>query len=474
MEYLREDESFHEAAIGEDLRKMVSEWIPRKFYEMRHSLWHCYFNKKRTFGNYNSSVAEAENWVLKTCEGGPRGNQSLDRSFRATESQSTSRRRIEERKQMAAFESVPTNKEERERTVLELMRYCNLLLHDQYDMAQYYVIIATDDPNVFLVKRRYKRPVGTASKEKRNASHKSRLRERTKWIVPDFERTRTIRISVIDGMRVATCDCNHHAEHGLCCRHIYKLVGRAPIATDAVVRWWSKYTFYMSRDHLRIGQILMKHRDIDSLSGVPLCVPCLPIIEARATMPFSYFTRSLHRLYLRPSYWTNQRREIAEQLYVKPGTASWQVRQSRPNMLTFFHHSQEARADMESQDTAGIPSDGESTSDEDSNNGCGKEDPYHVMTQRVGQMARYCKTHDWKEIVEKHMASLEVALMKRCAEESGVKQTSENTDAKGMLSFPEDTKKPANATRKRKMGEAKSRSKSYKRAQATKQKKQNK
>ena len=61
------------------------------------------------------------------------------------------------------------------------------------------------------------------------------------FVVPEYMRTRQVRL--VEGERSSywQCDCCCFEDMSHCCRHIYAVIGRRPLAADAGLRWFTSY-----------------------------------------------------------------------------------------------------------------------------------------------------------------------------------------------------------------------------------------
>ena len=70
-----------------------------------------------------------------------------------------------------------------------------------------------------------------------------------KYIIPRFERTRVVKlVQMPDGTWVLVCSCRLLKTRGHACRHVYKVLKRHPVLSDANVRWQNGYCQHYGRN----------------------------------------------------------------------------------------------------------------------------------------------------------------------------------------------------------------------------------
>ena len=125
-----------------------------------------------------------------------------------------------------------------------------------------------------------------------------------KHVIPRFENTRRVKIQDLPGGEyVLVCDCKIFTKYGHGCRHVYRLLKRRPLITDARVRWYNGYAL-----HYGINKELSDHylylRDSFEIPGVPISKAEFDDIDqsmqiGEGDAPREYFMSSLDKLKLR-------------------------------------------------------------------------------------------------------------------------------------------------------------------------------
>ncbi len=142
-------------------------------------------------------------------------------------------------------------------------------------------------------------------------SYKQMLKERMKFVIPRFQRTRTV--SVVEGQqtgeKIIFCDCPFFAQYGLACRHIYKVISRHPRVEDALPRWLIAFIHYYGRN-AEMSQKFVHLCESSDKRGVTLSAADWSRISEEyavgdgSKMPLEYFSCSLGKMRLcEPNYW---------------------------------------------------------------------------------------------------------------------------------------------------------------------------
>ena len=138
-QYLQENQDQHEGVLDDATRDILKDFQKDHFHSVRRHLYHHFFIWRMTLGNYNSSVVEAENRVLKHHCQGVAPYMGIDEGFTAVNGVSDKRRRRHKRKEVAAFVGTETRPEDRAKVVRELVDHCNKLLQRECDLSENYV-----------------------------------------------------------------------------------------------------------------------------------------------------------------------------------------------------------------------------------------------------------------------------------------------------------------------------------------------
>ena len=119
-------------------------------------------------------------------------------------------------------------------------------------------------------------------------------------VIPRFERTVPVELRIIPG---SDCDekmlvCTRcFKKTGYACKHIYKLLGRYPVLTDALIRWRKSYAHYYGVDG-EMSSLFLRLRDLYELPGVMISEEEIDALNEAypvgfAEAPEQYFLRSV-------------------------------------------------------------------------------------------------------------------------------------------------------------------------------------
>lgn len=336
LEYLEEDESLHNGTLGESLRqKFMEEYLTRSFHPQRGSLYAYNFKDLQGLDESTSNLVEGTNSGMKRSEEGPRPKDSIDRSkTKITKMQNKKSGRV---RRQIAFEhtSVPGKVSDQDRSVAKLTSYANKMVWTQYDHSQNMKCFRSGEWE-FLVKHSLDQDGGQSNleEEDRTLSRKERASYRCKHFIPRFERTRVVKLVLetsthMPQQLVMKCSCNLWQTHGYCCRHIYALLDRTPVETDAKIRWWNVYYHAYGQDGREsISAKLHFTRKHGTPSGVPLTfhdnqnLLQWPLPNTQEPVP-DFFASTLHTIKLRhPSYWSYRERRDTEGNTLPPETGN--------------------------------------------------------------------------------------------------------------------------------------------------------
>ena len=319
-EYLDEDEDKHDGALGDTLHdKFKEDYLTKSFHPQRDSLFAHNFKDKQCQDESTSNLVEGTNSGMKRSEEGPRPKDSINRS-------KTKMTRMQDKKMAKALRQVafdhtsaPAKDSDQERSVPKLTLHANDLVWKQNDLSKNMLRHRSGEAK-FLVKHR--REEDELEKEHPNMTKKERIHCRCRRYIPRFEKTHIVKLvqessSEMVQQLVLQCSCNLWWTHGHCCRHIYAILQRDPVETDAKIRWWNIfYHAYGRPGREEISRKLHHIRKHGTPSGVPLtpedCQKILDWPSDSETIP-PFFSSTLASPRLRhPSYWTLRQRQDAQ------------------------------------------------------------------------------------------------------------------------------------------------------------------
>ena len=314
--YLDEDASTHNGQLTDTMLELTKSFVRQKFQEHRQRLYHCYFFQIPSFDNSTSSVNESENHSLKYSAAGPKACDSVDQSLERITHLQEKRSKRKQQQAAIVMNSRPVNKFHRENQLSDLTGHANKLIKDEVGHRDKYNIFvgrpqSPDTLRIYYLRRkRDSHAENVVCRENPASPIPDRVSARVAWFVPAFERTRVIRIVKEHGVYVANCSCMTYHRKGHCCRHVYAVLTRKPLYTDAHIRYWNIYEFRYKGADKDLTNKLKAIRDGTKLSGVRIELSDL-IIEAVGDKPWSWFNESLNRPLLRgPSYWTERQLPI--------------------------------------------------------------------------------------------------------------------------------------------------------------------
>lgn len=305
-EYMEEDEeSLHRGELGESLRARFKKFLSKSFFSQSVKLlahhYHTVFGHEMT----TSNPSESENSSLKTSTGGPKPQDSIDVAQDKIDKLHHRRIGRQDRQTAVDLSSTMANKDIRNSSVVGVTVHCSTKLQRQYEESENYLVYQQTS-GLFYVKRQGydDTDYSTMPLEHIRQTEDERIKHRANWIIPRFERTRTVTVDRTGDNVVIACSCHMYTRNQICCRHIYSLLTRRPCVTDAGVRWWNVYSAYYGRR----GQIdnHLKSLLASQPNGVPVKVGDLRVIDNTSIqVPFAYFSRSLNRVKMvEANYWT--------------------------------------------------------------------------------------------------------------------------------------------------------------------------
>jgi hypothetical protein len=332
-QYLNEDQSSHKGEIDEDTRAAIRGFFTKSFECNKGMLCEGYFNGVMTLGNCTTGVSEAEHRAYKnsaTCLGpGDDLAESTDKLIIRAETKDA----VKGRSMTHQIRSHSGKADDRYKKADELSDYANKMMLEQYNSAGELVAYRASD-DLFYIKKDYRHDkvyspeeieaaesecddlFANASNQKKGVQFgsgkeavedfKRLLCAEIRRVVPRFERTTVVRVVDVPDSnaneKMLVCSrCFQKTSYA--CRHIYKLVKRYPVLTDANIRWHKSYPQYygVNQDMTKCLQDL---RDKCDLPGVPITDEEFGAINeaypvGHGGAPKDFFTRSLGKLRLR-------------------------------------------------------------------------------------------------------------------------------------------------------------------------------
>ena len=446
-EYLTEPESHHSGQMGERLRNDILEFITQRFQDsvIGQKLFGHHFHSRLCFDNCTSSVNEIEHRAMKCSQGGTRPQNSIDQTATKLNDMRKRRDRRKNREAACALEEVKAQEAERNRFCSELTDYANKLLLEECESSRNYEN-HKESENKYYVKRRYE-PQNNRIKstEKKTMTHSERIAHRAKWLIPQFERTRVVTFEQVDGITVANCTCSLFARKGICCRHIYSLLGRGIEQTDAIVRWWKKYVYYYGKPGREaFTEQLRKARDKTQPPGV--IVDRSKICDDNLSdKPLEHFTETVGIVKLRRNgHWTHPRqgtRQAKARATKKPSSVGMPL---TPLAFTTEVHLSQAQLSQESMNDSEMPipddcdsSVEESESDDGKLPARGQCSVFNDFLPKFTQITNCVRTQEEREILRRALDNVHLELQSSQAERTGAVAAAARAP-RGTLSMPED------------------------------------
>jgi len=341
-QYLKEDQTTHKGEIEEATRSAIRDFFTTSFEYNKHMLFEGYFENVMTFGNCTTGISEAEHRAYKKSVHGPRPADDLAVSASKLLKMTETKDAAKCRSMTHQIKSKSAKASDREKKAEGLSDYANKKLLEEHSERNEYLTYRPDQ-NLFYIKKDYEKYDDISADELEAAqresddlfnsmngwidTQKSRQGKKTlkekrddlfgggkesmeqfktllcneiRRVAPRFERTTIVEVRDIPGS-----DCNEKMlvctrcfkKRGYACKHIYKLVNRYPVLTDAHVRWQKSYAHYYG-----VSGEMSKHfqdiRDKVDLPGIPITEEDLAALDKAYPVRYSeapeeYFLRSL-------------------------------------------------------------------------------------------------------------------------------------------------------------------------------------
>ncbi|CAB9497578.1 expressed unknown protein [Seminavis robusta] len=148
------------------------------------------------------------------------------------------------------------------------------------------------------------------TEENQQQSHQQNVVARRNYVIPVFEKTRQVTVVVSEGSKFLVCSCGHWTGYSIACRHIYKVMERKPVETDAKIRNFKLYRMYVGdKTKQEMSERLERLRDHPSQKIGVLLTDDLPNHVSwkevgKGDAPLEFFLETLDKIKLRtPSYW---------------------------------------------------------------------------------------------------------------------------------------------------------------------------
>jgi len=245
---MEEDESLHRGVLGKYLPVCFEIFLSRSFFSQSVKLlahhFHTVFGHEMT----TSNPSESENSSLKTSAGGPKPQGSID--VAQDKIDTLHRRRIgrQDRQTAVDLSSTIANKDIRNSSAVGVTVHCSTKLHREHEQSVNYLVYQQTS-GLFYVKRQGydDGDYSTMPLEHIRQTEDEKIKHHANWIIPRFERTRTVTVDRTGDNVVIVSSCHMFTRNQICCRHIYSLLTRRPCVTDAGVRWWNVFSVYYGR-----------------------------------------------------------------------------------------------------------------------------------------------------------------------------------------------------------------------------------
>ena len=345
-EYLNDEEQkLHIGTIDKADRQLMLEFITSSFKNHRRKLFNAEFSGLH-MGNVTTSASEGYHRGLKKAALGPTPNDDL--YIAAKKIIDLANLREGEKSKRAAFDANASfgKADDRERTVQDFSTYCNDRLSTESKSSDNYLQFRADQ-DTFLIKLDYDKfdsdidpdleicidEINAEFDKEENAAKVAELNEAEtmkldklknrllgngtsvvaeyltmlpesmKYIIPRFERTRVVKlVQMPDGTWVLECSCRLFTTSGHACRHVYRVLNRHPVLSDANVRWQNGYCQHYGRN----DQLTNAYMDLRSIKLRGVVVTDEEVTSITSSMRIgsgdreeNYFLRSHGKLYLR-------------------------------------------------------------------------------------------------------------------------------------------------------------------------------
>ena len=308
------------------LRKGAKRFIRTKFMDQGPRMYRCYYFDTPTFDNHTTGVNEGIHRGLKKSSVGPDACDSIDKSQKNIDIVFSVKAKKRRKQAANDMMSMAAAEEDRKYLLTELTRKCNKILRKEHvaspkfgvyclpcegeEERAYYVRLNEDEHGRYLKpgEAPSDAPLQTASLEKASQGFEERLWNRMAWYIPSFARTRKVVIKKEHGSWVAVCSCMMYTRHQKCCRHVYAVLDRHPVPTDASIRHFNIYHRDFMMDDDELTERLRSLRDDTPLTGVPIQLDDL-ITEGRGRQDLNFYEEAYGATVLRgPSHWTEVRK----------------------------------------------------------------------------------------------------------------------------------------------------------------------
>jgi hypothetical protein len=275
-------------------------------------------------------MGEAENMRLHGSPGGPLPHHQLDTSYMKTSRLQKRTNRFKAKNAIRNLERTDTSGERAEWNLNELTQPGAKTLWNQYELKENYEMYMLSD-NSFLLRQKDVQPwqedkffEDLEKYDKHGVEYLTRKLWRTRFLVARYSNTRILNINdTSDGERVeVTCSCFFFERKSMACRHIYAILNRKPVYTDAKVRWWRRY--YAASVHEGLQEqrnVFARLRELEwNGKGVIINFSDVTstLVPGAGTKPLDWFLDAWDNIVLRgPSYWTSVDSGIRTELQVR-------------------------------------------------------------------------------------------------------------------------------------------------------------
>jgi SWIM zinc finger len=266
-EYLTDPEDDHYGRLGDQFRNKLTVYLTSKFVDLRYQLFHCHFFRTPQGRNTTSNVVEAENLTLQKMYCGPRPKDQLDGARKKINKTNDIR---EQRKSTASayhLTARPSKNEHRQGFLDRVTRFAGNNCVQQQSASNRQCVYIVSQKQYWVKHDSSTRHTGCL--EEQSQTEATRIKLRADWIIPRFERTRTVNVITRNDQYWLVCSCGVFIECGWACRHMYAVLNRGFLYTDVHVRFWTIYSRDYSPGSKGITESLdIIRTDYDAVGGI--------------------------------------------------------------------------------------------------------------------------------------------------------------------------------------------------------------
>jgi hypothetical protein len=206
-------------------------------HEQRWARYH--FLNVRAFNTSASSYGEAENSALKRRGDGVKPNFSVPKATRAINEGTQLRTVKRQQKAVHNLNATKKTKAANYTNISDLVDCIQETISHEFNAAKKYDLFCPG-PKEFWVKRAWYQIPSETYQDFNDSNF-------CQFMIPQFERTRIVKITEIEGELYLECSCGKFQRQASPCAHIYKVLNRPPQSTDVSVRWTKIWDVYLHR-----------------------------------------------------------------------------------------------------------------------------------------------------------------------------------------------------------------------------------